>query len=431
MALASGSARRALARPGRIGLGGYGAPRRGAYEWGVRSTRKREPPPLERVYEIPGLEPITYLGKMHFVPWLARPVFPPWDPGWTHPKFRRVPPTHEHPLYKDQVCHTFHQRCSLLEGVKQALWLTKAKLIEGLPKKVLSLLDDPRNHIENQDERVLNVIYHARLWHDTGDIPKRQTYCPVIVDSLIQLCKSQISKHPSLARRICAKNYRLSTTWNREALLLQVHGSGGARLNARDPLPPVASREEVEATQNHVLETFYPISPTIGLQECNIYDEKDDTGFQEGYPYPYAHTLFLLEAANVRTYRFPPDQLRAKMILFAFGSALAQARLLYGNDTKVLEQPVVVQCVGTDGRVFQFLVLQLNTTDLASNEGVKNLVWVDSDQLLYQHFWCLPVIKKKVVVEPVGPTGFQPETFKKFLALYLHGAVGAKEPSEA
>lgn len=57
-----------------------------------------------------------------------------------------------------------------------------------------------------------------------------------------------------------------------------------------------------------------------------------------------------------------------------------------------------MQSVGTDGRVFQFLVLQLNTTDLASSEGVKNLVWTDSDQLLYQHFWCRPVIKKKVVV---------------------------------
>lgn len=57
-----------------------------------------------------------------------------------------------------------------------------------------------------------------------------------------------------------------------------------------------------------------------------------------------------------------------------------------------------MQSVGTDGRVFQFLVLQLNTTDLVSNDGVKNLVWVDSDQLLYQHFWCRPVIKKKVVV---------------------------------
>lgn len=423
MALASGPSRRALARPGRLSLVGCGVPRRGVYEWGVRSTRKPEPPPLDRVYEIPGLEPITYAEKMHFMPGLARPVFPPWDPGWTHPRFRRPPPTHEHPLYKDQVCHAFHQRCRLLEGVKQALWITKAKLIEGLPERVRSLLDDPGNHIENQDERVLNVISHGRLWHCTEDIPKRKTSCPVIVDGLIQLCKSQILKHPSLARRICAKNYRLSTTWNRESILFQVRGTSGARLNAKDPLPPIASREEVEATKDHVLETFYPISPTMGLQECNIYDEKDDTGFQEGYPYPYPHTLYLLEMANARSLRFQPHQLRAKMILFAFGTALAQARLLYGSDAKVLEQPVVVQSVGTDGRVFQFLVLQLNTTDLVSSEGIKNLVWVDSDQLLYQHFWCLPVIKKKVVVEPVGPTGFQPETFRKFLALYLHGAV--------
>lgn len=72
------------------------------------------------------------------------------------------------------------------------------------------------------------------------------------------------------------------------------------------------------------------------------------------------------------------------------------------NTAEVLEQPIVVQSVGTDGRVFQFLVLQLNTTDLASSDGIKNLVWTDSDQLLYQHFWCRPVIKKKVVVVSRG-----------------------------
>ena len=133
-------------------------------------------PPSSRAQGLPGLEPITFAGKMHFMPGLARPVFPPWDPGWTHPKFRRLPPLQEHSLYKDEVCYVFHQRCRLLEGVKQALWLTKTKLIEGLPEKVLSLADNPRNHIENQDERVLNVISHARLWHSTEDIPKRETY---------------------------------------------------------------------------------------------------------------------------------------------------------------------------------------------------------------------------------------------------------------
>lgn len=63
-----------------------------------------------------------------------------------------------------------------------------------------------------------------------------------------------------------------------ESVLLQVRGTSGIRLSAKDPLPPIASREEVEATRNHVLETFYPISPTIDLQECHVYDLKDDTG---------------------------------------------------------------------------------------------------------------------------------------------------------
>ncbi|EGV99047.1 39S ribosomal protein L37, mitochondrial, partial [Cricetulus griseus] len=136
-------------------------------------------------------------------------------------------------------------------GIKQALWLTKTKLIEGLPKKALSLVDDPRNHIENQEERVLDVISDARLWYCTEDIPKRETYFPVIVNS---------------------------------------------------------------------------------LNSC------------------------------------------------------------------------------------------LNSTDLASSEGIENLVWIDSDQHLYQHFWCRPVIKNKVVVQLV-PFHFQPETCRKFSALYLHGAV--------
>ena len=64
-----------------------------------------------------------------------------------------------------------------------------------------------------------------------------------------------------------------------------------------------------------------------------------------------------------------------------------------------------MQSVGTDGRVFQFLVLQLNTTDLASDEGVKNLVWLDSDQLLYAHFWCLPVVRRKAVVVSPATSG--------------------------
>lgn len=62
----------------------------------------------------------------------------------------------------------------------------------------------------------------------------------------------------------------------------------------------------------------------------------------------------------------------------------------------------MVQSVGTDGQLFQFLVFQLNTTDLVSNDGIKNLVWIDSDQNLYESAQCVPEVKKRVVTVSEG-----------------------------
>ncbi|NWH76155.1 RM37 protein, partial [Piaya cayana] len=316
----------------------------------------------------------------------------------------------------------------LFPGVRQAQWLTKTKLVEGLPPAVLNIVNDPAHHLEGLEERVKHAISHARFWDTMEPAPRREHYCPVLFEHLIHLCRLMFERYPSPTKRMSARNYKIAATWEEvKSILLQVRGLNGVLMNSVAPIPPVASKEEIVATEEHVLETFYPICPTIDLQEVNVYRELNDTGksscFRDGYPYSHPHTLFFLESANIRPNRFRPEQLRAKMLMFAFGNALAKAKVLYGNDPKVLEHPVVVQSVGTDGQLFQFMVFQLNTTDLVSNDGIKNLVWIDSDQNLYEKAQCVPEIKKRVVTKPVGIYGFQPDTFKKFLALYLHGTV--------
>ncbi|XP_005233042.3 39S ribosomal protein L37, mitochondrial [Falco peregrinus] len=391
----------------------------------------RGPPPevlaqrVERrpVREQVELDTITYAGRQHFMPGLARPRFPRWDRGWHDRWHSRGPRYEDMPLYKERSCYICHQRARLLEGVRQAQWLTKTKLVEGLPPSVLSILDNPAHQLEDYEEGVKRAVSHARLWHTTEVVPRREYYCPVLFEDLVHLCRLMSAKYPSLTKRMLARNYKVAAMWERGSTLLQVRGLNGILMNSMTPIPPVASKEEIVATAEHVLETFYPISPTIDLQEVHVYKELNDTGFRDGYPYPHPHTLFFLESANIRTNRFRPEQLRAKMLMFAFGNALAKAKVLYGNDPKVLEQPVVVQSIGTDGQQFQFMVFQLNTTDLVSNDGIKNLVWIDSDQNLYEKAQCIPEVKKRVVVKPAGIYGFQPDTFKKFLALYLHGAV--------
>ncbi|KAI4882099.1 hypothetical protein NFI96_029430 [Prochilodus magdalenae] len=381
----------------------------------------RAPRPKPRdVPQIAGLERVSYAARMHYVPGLAKPELPPWERGWKDPRQYRSPKPEQMELYKEKPCYIYNQRTNPLEGVRQALWLTKAKLVEGLPAQILSLAEDPANQIEDQDVRVQNAIRHARFWDTTERRPSRERFCPSLLHNLLHLCGGLQATHPGLARRMLADKYSLAASWSRGEDLFQVRGQNGLLLNCMSPLPALAGQEEIQSTADHVLETFYPISPTIDLQCTHVYEQKNSIGFREDYPYPHAHTLYLMEAGN--TPPLYPEQLRAKMIMFAFGNALARARVLYGNESKVLEKPIVVQSVATNGRLFQFVVFQLNTTELESDSGVKNLAWVDADQPLYDFAKIRPLIKKKVVRVPAGLSGYQPDTFKKFLALYLHGA---------
>uniref|UniRef100_A0A3Q3XRJ1 Large ribosomal subunit protein mL37 n=1 Tax=Mola mola TaxID=94237 RepID=A0A3Q3XRJ1_MOLML len=337
-------------------------------------TAKVPPPrkPRERV-EIPGLEMITYGEKMHYVPGLAKPIYAHWERDYKDPRYYKAPPACEMPLHKEKPCYVYHQRTSALEGVRQALWLTKTKPISGLPPQLLSLTESSANQIPDQDERVKNCVVVICIQ-------------PVVSDQD----------------------------------LFQVRGQSGLLHNCMDPLPEVCGKQEVSDTADHVLETFYPVSPTIDLQKVQVYKEElNCSGFREGYPYPHAHTLYFLEGADARC-KLRPEQFRTKMLMFTFGNALARAQKLYGP---ILDRPITVQAVGTNGRIFQFLVFQLNTTNLAGDDGIKNQVWLEEDVELYDFAKVRPLIKKKQVKIPAGLAGYKPETFSKFLALYLHGAV--------
>ncbi|KAL6468315.1 hypothetical protein MHYP_G00239920 [Metynnis hypsauchen] len=394
-------------------------PRRLSLSAGL-SARAPRPKPRE-VPQIAGLERISYAERMHYVPGLAKPEMQPWERGWKDPRQNRSPKPEQMERYREKPCYIYTQSTNALEGVRQALWLTKAKLVTGLPEQIASLAEDSANQIVDQDERVQNAIRHARFWDTTENRPSRETFCPSLLNNLLHLCGGLQVTHPGLARRMLADKYSLAASWSRGEDLFQIRGQNGLLLNSMTPLPVVAGQEEVQSTTEHVLETFYPISPTIDLQCAHVYEQKNSTGFREDYPYPHAHTLYVMEDGTTR--KLYPEQLRAKMIMFTFGNALARARALHGNDPKVLEKPIVVQSVATNGRFFQFVVFQLNTTALESDSGVKNLVWVDADQPLYEFAKVRPLIKKKVVQVPAGLSGYQPDTFKKFLALYLHGAV--------
>lgn len=356
------------------------------------------------------------------MPGLAKPVNPRWERDYKDPEHYRSPPAHDMPLFKEKPCYVYNHRTSALEGVRQALWLTKTKFISGLPPQLLSLAENPVNQIPDQDERVQNAIKHARFWDTMEERPGKDKYSNTLLYNLLHLCATLQPSHPAVGRRILAEKYCLAATWTRGDDLFQVRGQNGLLHNCMDPLPEVSGKQEVGETANHILETFYPVSPTIDLQKVHVYKEEISSGFRDDYPYPHAHTLYFLERDDAR-YKLGPEQFRAKMLMFTFGNALVRAHKLYGPQHQgVLDRPITVQAVGTNGRIFQFMVFQLNTTDLVGHDGIKNQVWLDEDVELYEFAKVRPLIRKKQVKVPAGLAGYKSGTFSKFLAMYLHGA---------
>jgi large subunit ribosomal protein L37 len=80
---------------------------------------------------------------------------------------------------------------------------------------------------------------------------------------------------------------------------------------------------------------------------------------------------------------------------------------------KDLPEPITLQCVQTDGRLFHFAVLQLNTLDLDGVEGKKNIFWMLPRIPLFSS--CM-YVKGKPVLED-----YSPEVFNRLLAFFSNG----------
>lgn len=72
-----------------------------------------EPRPVREQVE---LDTITFAERLHYVPGLARPRFPPWQRGWHDPWHSPGPRCEEMPLYKERGCYICHQGVRMLEG---------------------------------------------------------------------------------------------------------------------------------------------------------------------------------------------------------------------------------------------------------------------------------------------------------------------------
>jgi large subunit ribosomal protein L37 len=85
-------------------------------------------------------------------------------------------------------------------------------------------------------------------------------------------------------------------------------------------------------------------------------------------------------------------------------------------DTTTLPAPISAQCIHSNGTDFHLIFYQLNTLDFSSSNGIKNFVWFDRSNRLFEK-----VIPKRAMLRNTKYEDYDPEILKKLLAVYLNG----------
>ncbi len=91
-----------------------------------------------------------------------------------------------------------------------------------------------------------------------------------------------------------------------------------------------------------------------------------------------------------------------------------------------LKTPIVVNAVSLTHHRFNYATFQLNTLNLKDNNGVKNIVYYDTNNELYYNrptYDRLPFVSHKNLQRlALRHLEYNPEAFKKLLSLMLYGA---------
>lgn len=330
------------------------------------------------------------------------------------------------PDWKPRSCLTYKDHNVLQEGVPQACLLTKTlKIDDGLPTKIQDLVTDIPDHIDDLVKRILftSTIYDAqqvklpklknpdkpmwvfpRVYGITSTRKMRN-----ISYKFLQLCESLCGL--SIAQnRIMMKDAMFSTCIEKESYLLNLC----LKMDLITSLAPITPIADANTNIENDLPDLSPLHWALGLTKTNIYKTENTYPISTNSPMKNIHTILINhdpeEVKNTTELPVTENQIHARSLVESFTAATLCAQQRFGLDIKKLSEPVVVQCIQSDGQNFHFSVYQLNTLDIDGAEGIKNFWWSAPTYKLYE----------KATYENGKPCveGYNNEVFKRFLAFY-------------
>ncbi|KAK2706871.1 hypothetical protein QYM36_014791 [Artemia franciscana] len=196
-----------------------------------------------------------------------------------------------HPDWKEEPVLYHDHSTELLGGLKQAQSLTKSIVIQGMPERVQSLIDNPVITFEDdQAERIvfkthlldavqkklprifegpwtLNPYRHAKPY---GPEKKRRNHS--MINQLILTADRLSTKvDPRLSARILRKCPKISVPVELHGKKIYFFVTPSAMLLSDKSISPYASSQLMENLNTLSLPDIYPMHPTVNINPSNIY----------------------------------------------------------------------------------------------------------------------------------------------------------------
>ncbi|XP_054733072.1 39S ribosomal protein L37, mitochondrial [Anastrepha obliqua] len=305
-----------------------------------------------------------------------------------------------HPNWNLKPCHTFGNSNVLLEGMSQALLLTKSVEIPSLPKCIRESMDGIK--ISGLLERkVKEAVMASHLFSaDQVKLPKRRNplrpeynlprdygipqkrRVSILINKLLSECEKFAGRNINSQRRLLGQaNFKVTVPKNDDLLLFDVNVQ--KIITASRPLDAIKGKYDSE------LPDLHPIKYTISMPKQHVYIPETIYPFGGNLNGCNPHTIFVNfnneEVKNMHDLQINVSQFQSRNLLKAFSVAAARAKQLYGDLAyKNISRPIVVQSIQTDGRTFHFGVFQLNTLRLDNLEGPKNYWFHQNNEDLFQ-----------------------------------------------
>ncbi|KAK5647641.1 hypothetical protein RI129_002533 [Pyrocoelia pectoralis] len=279
-----------------------------------------------------------------------------------------------HPNWHDRICHAYGDNDVLLEGLKQAKILTNTvEPHNGLPFHIET------KKLPKQQKLPKRKDPERPAWNFPRDygITERRVNT-LIVTKLLQAIEL-LADQNLVKQRHAINDLPFSYSFEKEEDLFQFQLTGDCLITTSNPIRPISS----ESTASFELPVMDPLKCTISLNTQNIYNIKNLYPIESFVQKSCPHTIFVhynkTEVHNIFEEPVTEEQFLGRSLMKAYTVAASYARQKFG-DVKDLSQPVTVQCVHTDGQIFHFGVLQLNTLDTSINSNIKNL-WYQTPRM--------------------------------------------------